>query len=352
MSRIQPPAPATAAAAAAAAVSPFTPGSIGANGPVVGVNLYAVDNYSAAQTTTDAKRTLSYIKNDLRAGAVDIAWNFYNPTPTASNVVTSKATTLTAADVAIITKLAISTYHLQVEYRPMMFVQKDTHWAGTINPEKPAAWFASFYQANLPYLKVAQRYHISEYVMATEMVDLTSQDNLWAALFARSAKTYKGQISVTAHQAYYFPPHFKVPATRLTGFDFYESLKLPPTAPLKEVVADYEKFFDKTPATQLRRTAIQETGIAAVDGAYQNPSNLGLTGTINQAVQYNWIIAGCDAVHKFDLRGIFFWKVDLADRPLRPAHNPGNFEGRTGATAIAACTSILHPRPAKKGGKK
>jgi hypothetical protein len=341
----------TAAARAAAAVSPFTPGSIGANGPVVGVNLYAVKNYTAAQATADAERTLSYIKNVLHADVVDIVWNMYNPTPTASTVVTDPATTLTAADVGIVTKLALSTYHLHVEYRPMMFVQKDTHWSGTINPANPAAWFGNYYKQNVPYLKVAQQYHISEYVMATEMVDLTPQNKLWAALFAESAKVYGGQISVTAHQAYYFPPHFKVPATRLTGFDFYEPLKLPGTASLAQVVAAYEKFFVSTPAAQLRRTAIQETGIAAVNGGYQNPSDIALSGTINQTVQYNYFIAGCDAVHRFGLRGIFFWKVDLADFPLTPAGNTGNFEGRKGAAAIAECQSILHP-PAPPAPKK
>jgi hypothetical protein len=341
LSHIQ--APRAEPARAAVSISPFTPGSIGANGPVVGVNLYAVNDYTAAQTETDAVRTLSYIKNTLHADAVDIVWNMYTPTPTANQAVTEKATTLTAQDVGIVTKLAQQKYHLQVEYRPMMFVQRQTHWAGTVNPTDPAKWFGSYYAANVPYLQEAQKHHVNEYVIATEMVDLTPYNTLWEAMIAKAARLYKGQISVTAHEAYYFPPHFKVPATRLTGFDYYEKLPLPATAPLSAVTAAYEKYFLKAPAALLRRTAIQETGIAAVAGAYANPADIGQSGTIDETVQRNWFFAGCAAVKRFHLRGIFYWKVDLADFPLTPAKSPATFEGRTAAHAVARCATILHP---------
>jgi hypothetical protein len=81
------------------------------------------------------------------------------------------------------------------------------------DPASPAKWFASYAEVNLPYLETAQRYHISEYVIATEMVDMTPYPNtalnsLWNAFLARSAKIYRGQISVVVHQAFYFYPHF------------------------------------------------------------------------------------------------------------------------------------------------
>ena len=65
------------------------------------------------------------------------------------------------------------------------------------------------------------------------------------------------------------------------------------------------------------------------------------TGTLDQAIQYDYFTAGCDAVKKFHLRGIFFWKVDLADNSAHPTAALSVFEGRRGAVAISKCESIV-----------
>ena len=118
-------------------------------------------------------RTLAYIKNNLHASAVDLVWNMYVPSYTSNVVVTTK-TTLTAANMGILTKIA-QRDGLLVEYRPLLFVQtKANDWEGLLEPKNPTAWFNSYYERNLPYLKMAQQYHISEYVIGTEMKRLTS----------------------------------------------------------------------------------------------------------------------------------------------------------------------------------
>ena len=58
--------------------------------PVVGVNLYAVDNYTAAQTTAYGRAHAPYIKNTLHASAVDLVWNMYVPGYDSNSVVTNK----------------------------------------------------------------------------------------------------------------------------------------------------------------------------------------------------------------------------------------------------------------------
>jgi hypothetical protein len=314
--------------------------TIGAEGPVVGVNLYALHNYTAAQTTTDGMRTLSYIKNALHANAVDLVWNMYVPSQHANSVVTTD-TTLSAANIGILTKIAEAD-NLYVEYRPMLFIQtKGNDWEGDIEPSNPARWFSSYYLRNLPYLKMAQEYRINEYVIGTEMYRLSPAAQ-WRGFIARSATIFAGEISYAQHQHLYFPPNTELPPTKLTGMDMYEPLNLSASASLIKVVRAYEKFFARVPASLLRRTAIQETGIEARAGAYSNPPNLRLTGTLDEAVQYNWFIAGCKAVKQFHMRGIFFWKVDLSDYPLtHPASSLSTFEGKKGAMAISQCASII-----------
>jgi hypothetical protein len=315
-------------------------GSIGSAGPMVGVNLYAKANYTAAQTEAYGTRTLLYIKNTLHASVVDLVWNMYAPSYTANSVVANRATTLTPANVGILTKMA-ERDGLFVEYRPLIFLEtKGNNWEGLIEPANPVKWFSSYYAQNLPYLKLAQQYHIAEYVIGTEMKRL-SPAKQWKSFLARSAKIFKGQISYTQDQYVYFPPNTDLPPTRLTGVDMYEPLKLPASASLSQVEAAYDKFFAKTPTALLRRTAIQETGIEARAGAYANPPNLTLTGKLDPIIQYNWFMAGCAAVKRFHLRAIFFWKVDLADNPAHPANSLSTWEGRRGAAAISSCESVL-----------
>jgi glycosyl hydrolase family 113 len=273
---------------------------------------------------------------------VDLVWNMYAPSYSSDSVATKETETLTASNIGLLTRIAQQD-GLLVEYRPTMSVETAGNmWEGLIKPADPGAWFNSYYEANLPYLRMAQKYNISEYVIGTEMDDLTP-DPQWSSFLARSAEVFTGQISFTADDNAYFPPTTRLPPTQLTGVDMYQKLRLLPSASLSEVVAAYEKFFAEVPASLLQRTAIQETGIEARAGAYGNPPNLELSGELDEAIQYNWFTAGCETVKRFHLRGIFFWKVDLADYPVtHPAPSLSTFEGKSGAVAISECASIIN----------
>ena len=59
---------------------------LGKSRPVLGVDLYALSNYPAAQVEAYGKRMLAYIKNVLKADAVGIVWNFYAPSPVSDTV--------------------------------------------------------------------------------------------------------------------------------------------------------------------------------------------------------------------------------------------------------------------------
>lgn len=331
---------ATASASPTAAAPVSRVAQIGANGPVVGVNLYATNNYSAAQTQADGIRMISYIKNVLHAGAVDIVWNFYASSDS-SNTVLTNSTTLTAKNVAILTQIARE-YHLLVAYRPMMFAHAQNTWEGLIKPANSRLWFDSYYKQNLPYLRFAQQYHVAEYIIGTEM-DGVINNTLWPGFVARSNQVYTGVISYAGHQSRYFPPHSQLPKMQYLGVDMYEDLNIPASASLARVTQNYESWFAKMPASVLRRTAIVETGISGVDGAYHSPANLNRTGNLDPVIQERWFTAACQAVKKFQLRAVFFWKVNLADFPLtHPASSPATFEGRLGAQAVADCASIIH----------
>ena len=333
-------APPSAESRASAGTAPDTRFAIiGSSGPVVGVNLYALGNYPAAYVRADGIRTLAYIRDVLHADAVDIVWNFYTGSRT-SDAVDTTAASLSPANVAILTSLAQQD-HLLVEYRPLIMISGDEPWEGFIRPADEAHWFDSYYQDELPYLRVAQQYGINEFVVATEMKDLNGSP-LWPRLLYRASSVFHGVISYSADQSDYFSPTEKLLPVKYLGMDMYERLRLPAMASADQVTAAWESFFGQKPPPVLRMTSIDETGIAARAGAYDEPSLLGPPGLLDEAIQANWFTAACRTVQKYRLRAVFFWKVDLTDYPsTHPASSLSTFEGRAGARAISMCASIL-----------
>jgi hypothetical protein len=308
--------------------------------PVLGVDLYSTNNYSAATTALYATRNLTYIKTVLHANAVGILWNLYAPSRT-SNVVQAKKSSLTAANIEIVTKIAKS-LGLKVQYRPLVFVPSHpvNPWEGLIVPPNPKKWFSNYFSTLYPYIKVAQKEHISEFVTATEM-HMLNNSPLWGPFFKRVGKTYHGVVSYTAFWGDYLPPKGHLEPVRLFGMDMYKALNLKYNAPLAHVVSVWESVFKGTPASVLKRTQLDEEGIAARRGAYKRPPNLGTPGIKDESVQANWFTAACRTVVKFHMRGVYFFKVNLADNIEHPTDALSVFEGRKGAKAIAACAKLF-----------
>jgi hypothetical protein len=326
---------ATAATTPAAPTLPVAPRK-----PVLGIDLYALSDYPAAQVRAYGQRMLAYIKDVLRADAVGIVWNFYAASRRSDAVETTNAT-LSAHNVGILTRIAVS-YHLKVQYRPLIRVRvAHKHWQGKILPDHPARWFRNYYRAEIPYLRMAQRLHVGEFVTATEMHDLNGS-SLWPSFFAQVSHVYHGIVSYTAWDGDYFPPHTHLLPTRYVGMDMYRRLSLAPSATSAEVTAAWERPFGRMPASVLNRTVIDETGIQARAGAYLDPANLRAPGHLSSHVQANWYTAACKTVRRYHLGGVFFWKVDLTDNPAYPATSLSTFEGREGAVAISDCARILH----------
>jgi hypothetical protein len=322
---------------------------LGGSQPVLGVDLYALSNYPAAEVQADGQRTLAYIKNVLKADAVGIIWNFYAPSPYADTVSTTDAT-LSASNVGILTRIATQD-HLLVEYRPLIVVPGvQNHWEGLINPYPSAWWFSSYYRAELPYLRMAQELGVREFVTASELFYLNSS-SLWPSFFARVSRVYHGVISYAAWDGNYFgatpgawfqkaTPEF--PPVKYVGMDMYWHMHLPAAATTAEVTAAWEALFGKVPPSVLRRTLIDETGIQARAGAYPEPEDLNAPGSRSEQVQTNWFTAACATVRQYHMRGVFFFKVDLTDNPAHPAKSLSTFEGTEGASAISQCEQMFH----------
>jgi hypothetical protein len=320
--------------------------------PILGVDLYSRSNYPTKFVHDNGERALSYIKNTLGASSVGISWNFFEPN-IHSNSVQATADTLTPASVQMLTEMAYAD-HLSVEYRPLVEVQKGLgaaglinpqNWEGFITPQNQVQWFDSYYQAELPYLRIAQQLHVREFVTGSELQFLNSSTSLWTQFFKAVGLVYHGVISYASEQRNYFPAYGAQHLLKLTyyGVDAYPEIFLPPSASVNQIVAGWDRAFSGVSGKVLYHTALDEVGIRATAGAYYHPSLWGIGGTFDETVQARWFTAACDVVEQYHLRAIYFWNVNLADDPEHPPYpSPPTFEGKTGASSIKGCLGIFH----------
>lgn len=307
--------------------------------PVLGVDLYASASYAPRTVRVDGARDLAYIKETLGAQAVGIAWNFYSPGNHSARVERTHIS-LSPAEVEMLTREAHAD-HLEVEYRPLIRVSPQWTWEGFIYPyptDQPT-WFNSLYNAELPYLRIAQRLGVREFVVASELQTLNASP-YWAGFLTRVARVYHGTVSYAAAETDYYNPSIARPLpVKLLGMDAYPHAALPPTATVKQLDAAWAQRFHQVSSAELARTAIDEIGIQASLNAYRKPEAWTVNqGPLDEQVQARWFTAACHFVAQHHMRGIYFWNVNLAANPAHPPFpSPSTFEGKKGAAAIRGC---------------
>lgn len=310
--------------------------------PLLGVDLYSKSNYQTAVVQADGIRDLTYAKQFLKVASVGIAWNLFAPTNHSDLVLRTKDT-LTPANVGLLTKIAQSD-GLSVLYRPLIKIAGPKQWEGYIAPSDTARWFANYFRAELPYLKLAQKYHIKEFVVGTEIVQVeqSAPKSQWLEFLSKVRRVYRGRVSYASWGRDFYPAHQVIPPTTWYGVTAYPDILLPDSASVGQLVRAWVRVFRFVPHSILTRTAIQEIGIPAGDGAYHYPWDWNRPYVLNETVQVRWFLSACYAARQLHLRGIYFWNLNLTNDPAHPPKpSPVTFEGKRGAKAIRQCTTIL-----------
>jgi hypothetical protein len=308
----------------------------GQNTFTVGVDLYAIHNYSLAQARTYGQRDIAWIARSLGLRAMQIDFNI-----TADDQgVRPGLDTPSTADIAELTDIGHS-YGMQVSYRVLF-----TGGLGSIPPAETAAWFASLYAAELPYLELAQREHAAEFIVGTER-EAVEDSQGWGHFYAMASYVYHGVLSYASWGGgpgaggVFGGDLSGLTPDSLYGVTAYPSVSLPPSASQQQLDAAWEAFLGHAPASVLRRTAIDETGIPAADGAYARPWDWGaFTGPLDDLIQARWFTAACTAARAQHMRGIWFFPVYLDDNPAHPYSGLAKFESRPASEdAIRACAN-------------
>jgi hypothetical protein len=308
----------------------------------LGIQVFWNSTGSQADMEADATRIFNYVVG-LGANSVAINFWFYTNGVYPAYVYGEPGSTPSPATVAMVVANARQ-HGLRVLVRPLLNENNikivGNNWRGSIQPPSLNTWFASYYAFLKPYLQAAQRSKATAFNIGTELDSLAGYENHWSIFEAAVRNLFSGQqlYAVNYGRWQEDPPYEPVPDPAV---DAYPILGLGDGASVPELTSAWVTWLGHQPDSVLRKTVLQEVGIAAVAGAYAEPALVAPTGTpIDVTIQQNWFAAACAAAKLAHLAGLYYYAVNSTDQPSDPAltatYAPGSFIGRSDGV-IRAC---------------
>lgn len=292
--------------------------------------------YPGQNVAAAAGTDLSYIKS-LHANAVSVSFPFFMTGPGSSRVYRGIATP-SPHQLAIVA-LAAEHAHLYVSIRPLLSERSlgpRTLW----RPVNKVRWFASYQRFLLPYAAMAQRVHIPELIVGTELSEFEKAP-YWRRLDQALRRVYKGRLAFANNWA-----QKRRVFTGNGGPGVAETVDAYPPMP-RGYAGSLTSFWRAFDARLPAGTVETEVGIDAVVGAFFRPFvHRWYHPVLSQAVQVRWFTAACQAAASTHLGGIYFWAIGLSQR-IGSGPTPtsqGHWAGGQGAVVISRCFAALGRR--------
>lgn len=286
----------------------------------------------------NADRLFDYVVG-LGANSVGISFPIFTDGARPTKVYTKTGVTPTPASLRVVIGEARAR-GLRVMLRPIIDENNIKNsagaWRGSIEPVSMTAWFASYRQTLTPFLAVAQAAHADTFVIGSEMDSLVGQSTSWKTVQTAASSVFHGRLAYADNWGRWATGRPGVSGPEL-GLDAYPQLHLSDSATTAQIAAAWTAWLRTNPAN-LTSTVVQEVGIAATPGAYQEPAAFGTTRDhLAPNIQIKWFAGACDAARNLHMSGIYFWNLDAwADPAKASSYTSGSFIGR-GDSAIKAC---------------
>jgi hypothetical protein len=309
----------------------------------LGVQVYWNQIGPKKKMENQATRIFNYIVG-LGANATAIDFPFYTNGEYPTHVYGMPGKTPSPALIALVVADARK-HGLRVLVRPVLNddnikVVKDA-WRGSIRPKSLSAWFGSYYDFLKPYLSAARKSQAGSFNIDTELDSLAPDKSYWARLQAKARKLFPGGLGYAVNYGLWEQDLLSTPVPNV-AVDAYPQLGMKDNATVAELTAAWVSWLRgyRTQAV-LKKTVLQEVGIAAVTGAYSAPAITPPDGTpLVLSIQRKWFAAACAAAKQTHVPGLYFFDVNSTDKPSGHAatshYAPGSFVGRSDDT-IKAC---------------
>jgi Glycoside Hydrolase Family 113 len=317
-----------------------------------GMRQLGIDVYWVANTTdpadvihAKARRIINYAVS-LHANSISVTFPFYTY-GVHSDTLLRRKTTPTPADIAIFLAQAAKS-RIRVTVRPILnedVLIKAHAWRGTIAPAHPAAWFASYTKLLLPYAKVAAAGHAKTFVVGAELNSLETSSH-WPALIRAVRAVFPRELAYDENTSDFAAHDDHLPLATF-GVDAWPPFNLPDSATVTQLTRAWSAWLGTHTLAVRRRAVLSEVGLAAIAGAYRDPSRWNGIGTpkIVPRVQANWYRALCAAVVRERIGGgVYWWEASFDANPAHPAAFKSDvftFLGRPAQDVVSRCFAKL-----------
>lgn len=301
----------------------------------LGIQVFWNSTGTRADMEADANRIFNYVVG-LGANSVAVDFWFYTDGVNPTYVYGMKKNTPSPATIGMVAANARQ-HGLRVLIRPLLNEDNikivGTNWRGSIQPASLTAWFASYYSFLKPYFQAAQVSKVTAFDIGTELDSLVPYESHWTAFKAAAAKLFTGRLQYAVNYGrWQEDPSYEPVAD--PGVDAYPLLGVGDDATLSQLTAAWITWLHNQPESVLRRTVLQEVGIAAAAGAYALPARMAPAGTpLDLWIQRNWFASACAAAKATHLAGLYFYDVNSTDRPsdhaVTASYPAGSFINRS-----------------------
>ena len=262
----------------------------------------------------------------LHADAISISFPFFTTSAASSFVYASPQTPNTRSLAILISKAERA--GLYVMLRPLMDEKALGKCRCEWIPPVTATWFASYRRFLEPYVSMAARLHVPQFVLGTEFTRF-QHDHQWKLLRTWLAKRYQGKIAYADNGLYGLSHGAAIPRQTI---DAYPSHLTRSGSGLRQGWLGYARALP-------HKAVLSEVGIGAIKGAWRQPwVHHWPASHLDLKVQARWFAAACHAAAAAHLGGIYFWPLNFGQSFTGPTlDNQGNWAGSPAARAISSC---------------
>lgn len=279
--------------------------------------------YRGQDVSSGAAWTIRYITS-LHANAVSVSIPFFEN----GDGVHRTSATPSPAQVAVLVTDARDA-GLYVSLRPLLdgalpHGQVRTRFV----PANATVWFRSYAAFLKPYLQMARREHVNQFIVGAELSQM-SHDKQWKGVVTEARKDYAGQLACADNWDHVVKDGCDV---SLQTVDAYHPQ-------FGNLTSSWERWL----ATMPHGIAATEVGIAAAKGANSAPWNTQWpVKKLDTAAQATWFTDACHAAVHEHLAGIYFWSIGVGTKPpAGPTLESQTNIGGAGIRAIRACFKAL-----------